>query len=242
MLGDTLSYMVYDDGETPSDVQGGLGGRRPCGCRRCYDRWRVGSKKSDKCHDTLLGRWTSIDKDFEIEEGGTVKSAVKAESTPWTYWKIFNGRLVPNKDTFDVAGLGADSLYLRTTEEYSVYKKKLIVKIWSLFRCISLGAVVPCPRCATMPLRRWWRCREKQFMVDCGEGMQVQLRRSKNTVSPGSTPLFISHIHGDHCFGLIGMISTFNLLGRTAPLAVYGPAELQPIRKPYRYILCVNGL
>ena len=74
---------------------------------------------------TLLGRWTSIDKDFEIEEGGTVKSAVKAESTPWTYWKIFNGRLVLNKDTFDVAGLGADSLYLENNRGIFVYKRNL---------------------------------------------------------------------------------------------------------------------
>lgn len=70
--------------------------------------------------------------------------------------------------------------------------------------------------------------REKQFMVDCGEGTQVQLRRSKIRFTKLGA-VFISHIHGDHCFGLIGMISTFNMLGRTAPLAVYAPAELKPV-------------
>lgn len=70
--------------------------------------------------------------------------------------------------------------------------------------------------------------REKLFMVDCGEGTQVQLRRSKIRFTKLGV-VFISHIHGDHCFGLIGMISTFNMLGRTAPLAVYAPAELKPM-------------
>lgn len=70
--------------------------------------------------------------------------------------------------------------------------------------------------------------RGKFFMIDCGEGTQVQMRRSHI----GFTKLqavFISHIHGDHCFGLIGLISTFGMLGRTAPLHIYAPAELEPI-------------
>lgn len=70
--------------------------------------------------------------------------------------------------------------------------------------------------------------REKLFMIDCGEGTQVQLRRSKIRFTKLGV-VFISHIHGDHCFGLIGMISTFNMLGRTAPLAVYAPAGLKPV-------------
>lgn len=81
--------------------------------------------------------------------------------------------------------------------------------------------------------------REKQFMVDCGEGTQVQLRRSKIRFTKLNT-VFISHIHGDHCFGLIGMISTFNLLGRTAPLDIYAPAELQPILDALMRTFCVS--
>ena len=65
-------------------------------------------------------------------------------------------------------------------------------------------------------------------MLDCAEGTQMQLRRSKIRFTKLSH-VFITHLHGDHCFGLIGMISTFGLVGRTAPLHVYGPKELGPI-------------
>ena len=70
--------------------------------------------------------------------------------------------------------------------------------------------------------------RDKMFMIDCGEGTQIQLRRSRVSFSRIGH-VFISHLHGDHCFGLIGMISTFGMLGRTAPLHVHAPAELRPI-------------
>ena len=70
--------------------------------------------------------------------------------------------------------------------------------------------------------------RGKIFMLDCAEGTQMQLRRSKIRFTKLSH-VFITHLHGDHCFGLIGMISTFGLVGRTAPLHVYGPKELGPI-------------
>lgn len=70
--------------------------------------------------------------------------------------------------------------------------------------------------------------RGKMFMVDCAEGTQIQLRRSKINFQRIQA-VFISHMHGDHCFGLIGMISTFGLMGRTAPLAVYGPKALGPV-------------
>ena len=63
-------------------------------------------------------------------------------------------------------------------------------------------------------------------MIDCGEGAQLQLRRSGLSFSKLGH-IFISHLHGDHCFGLIGMISTFNLLGRTATLHIYAPEALQ---------------
>ena len=65
-------------------------------------------------------------------------------------------------------------------------------------------------------------------MIDCGEGTQMQLRRSKIRFTK-LRAVFISHLHGDHCFGLIGMISTFGMLGRTAPLHVYAPEAFEPI-------------
>lgn len=70
--------------------------------------------------------------------------------------------------------------------------------------------------------------REKYFMIDCGEGTQVQLRRSRLKFTKISA-VFISHLHGDHCFGLIGMISTFGMLGRTAPLHIYAPTGFKHI-------------
>lgn len=82
--------------------------------------------------------------------------------------------------------------------------------------------------------------REKFFMIDCGEGTQVQLRRSRIHFNKISS-VFISHLHGDHCFGLIGLISTFGMLGRTAPLHVYAPADFEPILQRQMGFFC-NGL
>ena len=72
--------------------------------------------------------------------------------------------------------------------------------------------------------------RGKMFMVDCGEGTQLQLRRVKVRFTKVSA-VFISHLHGDHCFGLIGMISTFGMLGRTAALHIYAYKDLEDILK-----------
>ena len=65
-------------------------------------------------------------------------------------------------------------------------------------------------------------------MIDCGEGTQEQVRRSGIGFSKISA-VFISHIHGDHVLGLIGMISTFGLQGRTAPLHIYGPKDYEEL-------------
>ena len=62
-------------------------------------------------------------------------------------------------------------------------------------------------------------------MLDCAEGTQMQLRTCRVRFNKLSH-VFITHLHGDHCFGLIGMISTFGLLGRTAKLHVHAPKEL----------------
>ncbi len=76
-------------------------------------------------------------------------------------------------------------------------------------------------------------------MIDCGEGTQMQLRRSRIRFTKLSA-VFISHLHGDHCFGLIGMISTFGLLGRTAKLDVYAPADLEPMLQAQMQLFCHN--
>ena len=79
--------------------------------------------------------------------------------------------------------------------------------------------------------------REKLFMVDCGEGAQLQLRRSKLKFTR-LNHIFISHLHGDHCFGLMGLISTFGLLGRTATLHIYAHEELERLLAPHLEFFC----
>lgn len=82
--------------------------------------------------------------------------------------------------------------------------------------------------------------RDKLFMIDCGEGTQINLRRSHLRFT-GLNTVFISHLHGDHCLGLVGMISTFGLLGRTAPLHIYAPAELDALLRLELQMYC-SGL
>lgn len=79
--------------------------------------------------------------------------------------------------------------------------------------------------------------RGKLMMVDCGEGTQMQFRRCHARFTKLSH-VFISHVHGDHCFGLIGMISTFGLLGRTATLHVHGPEALGPLLRQQMDFFC----
>ena len=67
---------------------------------------------------------------------------------------------------------------------------------------------------------------ERCFLIDCGEGTQVQLRKAKAKFSK-INHIFISHLHGDHVFGLPGLISSFRLLGRETPLHVYGPKGIK---------------
>ena len=81
------------------------------------------------------------------------------------------------------------------------------------------------------------RIGNKQFMIDCGEGTQLQLRRNRIHFS-FINHIFISHLHGDHCFGLIGLISTFGLLGRTAPLHIYADPMLETLMKPQLDYFC----
>lgn len=126
--GDTLVYTLLSQDaetevETPSDVQGGL---------MAGDKMAVtGHKTADELVadrvinvTSLLGHWTSIDKNFTIEEGGTVRSAVKAETTPWTSWKILNGSLLLNRDTFCIECLSADSLYLENANGIFTFKRQ----------------------------------------------------------------------------------------------------------------------
>ena len=84
-----------------------------------------------------------------------------------------------------------------------------------------LGCYAATPRTFTNPTSQVLEIRNRLFLIDCGEGTQVQLRNH----------IFISHLHGDHFYGLIGLISTFNLLNRNTDLTVYGPVGIEEIIK-----------
>lgn len=77
-------------------------------------------------------------------------------------------------------------------------------------------------------------------MIDCGEGAQVQFRRSRQKFTRLSH-IFISHLHGDHIFGLIGLLSTLSLAGRTLPMHLYAHAELEPLLRAQLSFFC-NGI
>lgn len=91
-----------------------------------------------------------------------------------------------------------------------------------------LGCYAATPRTFTNPTSQVLEIRNRLFLIDCGEGTQVQLRKNKIKFSKINC-VFISHLHGDHFFGLIGLISTFALLGRTTDLHIYGPKGIKEI-------------
>ena len=91
-----------------------------------------------------------------------------------------------------------------------------------------LGCYAATPRTITNPTSQVLEIKNRLFLIDCGEGTQVQLRKNKIKFSK-INHIFISHLHGDHFFGLIGTISTFALLGRTSDLHIYGPKGVKEI-------------
>jgi len=89
-----------------------------------------------------------------------------------------------------------------------------------------LGCHSATPRWDAHPTAQVLEVQGHLFLIDCGEGTQVQLRRCKVKFSR-IRHVFISHLHGDHFFGLVGLISTFRLLGREAELHIYGPKGIK---------------
>lgn len=91
-----------------------------------------------------------------------------------------------------------------------------------------LGCYAATPRTLTNPTSQVLELKNQHFLIDCGEGTQVQLRKQKIKFSR-INHIFISHLHGDHFYGLIGLISTFTLLNRENDLHVYGPVGIKEI-------------
>jgi len=91
-----------------------------------------------------------------------------------------------------------------------------------------LGCYSATPRALTNTTSQVLEINNHMFLIDCGEGTQVHLRRHKIKFNRIKR-IFISHLHGDHFFGLVGLISTFRLLKREADLHVYGPKGIKEI-------------
>lgn len=91
-----------------------------------------------------------------------------------------------------------------------------------------LGCHSATPRVNAHPTAQFLEIKNHNFLIDCGEGTQVQLRRYGVKFSK-IKHIFISHLHGDHFYGLIGLISTFRLLNRESELHIYGPKGLKEI-------------
>lgn len=96
------------------------------------------------------------------------------------------------------------------------------------FKLTILGCNSAIPTINRHPTAQLLNVSERFFLIDCGEGTQVQLRRNKLSFQRISH-IFISHLHGDHYFGLIGLINSMHLLGRNKELHIYSHAPLRDI-------------
>ncbi len=91
-----------------------------------------------------------------------------------------------------------------------------------------LGCHSATPRINAHPTSQHLEINNSHFIIDCGEGTQRQMRKYKVGFSK-INHIFISHLHGDHFFGLIGLISTFGILGREKDLHIYGPKGIKEV-------------
>ena len=91
-----------------------------------------------------------------------------------------------------------------------------------------IGCYSATPRISAHTTTQVLESRGHIFLIDCGEGTQMELRKHKVKFNQ-IKHIFISHLHGDHCFGLIGLISTFRLLNREADLHIYGPKGIKEL-------------
>ena len=105
------------------------------------------------------------------------------------------------------------------------------------FKITILGSNSALPTSGRYPTSQLVNVSEHYFLIDCGEGTQMQLRKGRMRFNSINN-IFISHLHGDHCFGLIGLISTFSLLGRKSDLHIYGHSDLEKIFSPQIKYFC----
>ena len=96
------------------------------------------------------------------------------------------------------------------------------------FELTILGSGAAVPTFRRNPTAQYIVCNDRHILIDCGEGTQMQLRKYSIRFQRISH-ILISHLHGDHFFGLVGLLSTMHLMGRDKGLTVYGPGELEGI-------------
>jgi ribonuclease Z len=96
------------------------------------------------------------------------------------------------------------------------------------FELLILGSSAAIPTSERNPSAQLLNICERYFMIDCGEGTQIQLRKFKSKLQ-AIDHIFISHLHGDHFFGLPGLLSSMHLLGRKQDINIYCPKDLKPV-------------
>lgn len=96
------------------------------------------------------------------------------------------------------------------------------------FELLILGSSAATPTSSRNPTAQLLNIAERFFLIDCGEGTQIQMRRYKARFQ-SVNHIFISHLHGDHFLGLPGFLASMHLLGRKNELTIYGPEELEEI-------------
>ena len=96
------------------------------------------------------------------------------------------------------------------------------------FEVTILGSGSALPTIYKRPTSQLVHYSNKYYLIDCGEGTQIQLRKAKISFLK-INHIFISHLHGDHYFGLVGLISSMHLLGRVGDLNIHAPKELEEI-------------
>jgi len=94
-----------------------------------------------------------------------------------------------------------------------------------------LGSGSAMPTFQNSPSGQLLTINDKSFLIDCGEGVQLTIRQMALKTARLYS-VFISHLHGDHCFGLIGLISTLSMMHRTQPLHIYAHADLEKLLQP----------
>ncbi len=102
-----------------------------------------------------------------------------------------------------------------------------------------LGCGSAKPTKTTSPAGQILSLCDKSFLIDCGEGVQITMQRL-GVHTARLYNIFISHLHGDHCFGLIGLLSTLGMQHRTQPMHIYAHADLERLMRPWLDYYCAD--